>query len=421
MKRFNPARSTDRYAFLCQLFILILPLHGISFFDIGFNGSPDNIFIILVFLLLCIDYLIFDDVREHINIRLFSKEARRLILLLLLMFMFDVINVIYYGNPGYLADRLGSVLLVVFFACGVSTCEHLRKIACCWMIAASYLALQNILSNLGITPAIEGSRFHGPRIMYGVKMPFHYAAGFPGAFGWHGMMLIAGFIFSCYIYKTNRLTGILGALLCFVSIVMMQSRSTYLGFLISGVMLAFFLVDRNRKKSVLIIILSPLLIFIAVWYQDIFSFFQEVWRGFLDIGKGSMDSRFLQFQMAIDIGLKNPFIGAGHNSFMAITDLHSTIHNSFLYQLSSLGVASFLIYCSAFVLAFYVSFRNMSPQLLNNTPDINFFLFCILVGVTIELNCFLVISGRIPWLIIYFILLVNNLSATAPLKRKGEV
>jgi O-antigen ligase len=419
MKPITPATPTDRYAILCRLFLLVLPLHGISFFEVGFNGSPDNIFIILSFLLLFIDYLIFDEVREYINTRLFSKEASHLILLLIFLFMSDVINVLRFGSPGFLADRMGSILLLVLFACGVSTGNHLRKILFCWMIASAYLALQNILSNLGITPAVEGSRFHAPRIMYGFRMPFHYAVGLPGDFGWHGMMLITGFISACYTCKAHKWAGILCALLCFGSIVMMQSRSTYLGFLVSVTMLVFFLVDKSRRKGVIFIALSPLLIFVAVWYREIFHFFQYAWRGFVDVGARNVGSRLLQFQRAIDIGMSHPLTGTGHNSFMTVTNLPYTIHNSFLYQLSSLGVVSFVLYCSAFVAAFFVSFRNMMPRRREKAPDVNPFLFCALAGVTVELNCFLAISGSIPWLLIYFILLANSLSAAQPADKEA--
>jgi O-antigen ligase len=138
------------------------------------------------------------------------------------------------------------------------------------------------------------------------------------------------------------------------------------------------------------------------------------------VGARNVSSRLLQFRKAIDIGLDHPLTGTGHNSFMTVTNLPNTIHNSFLYQLSSLGILSFLLYGGVFAAAFTVALRDLLTRRRETTPDFTLFLLCALAGVTVEMNFFLYISGSVPWLLIYFIFLTARLSPELPDEREDR-
>lgn len=404
------------YYYSCLLFILLMPLENISFFDIGFKGSITNIFIILIFLKLATDYLLFNNFRKIINYRIYSRESKYLLLPLIIVMTFDTISNVYHGGIGFLTDRIGSVLLVLIFIVGVDSYKKLLSTITCWIFASSYLALQNILSNLNITPVVEGARFHQPRNFYGLDMPFHYAVGFPGAFGWHGMLLVSGFLFSIFYIKHNRLVGFLGSALCLASIVMMQSRSTYLAFIISLIVYLLISSFANNKYKQFTFILFPLIFFFIYYLPELVRYIPYLWEGFVNVARGNVDGRLLQFRVSIETGLSNCFLGVGHN-YLFDGKLDHVIHNSFLYQLASIGIFGFFVYCYIYFNVIKVSFQSIfSRKFFSNELSLMVVLFSIFIGICIELSLFRVISGKEQWLIIYFILLYSSLMSAARVK-----
>lgn len=393
------------YYYSCLFFILIMPLQNISFFDIGFKGSLTNLLIILIFLKLTADYLIFYNFRKIVNVRIFSYESKFLLLPLCIVMCFDVLSTVYHGGFGFLADRIGTVLLVIIFIVGIDSYEKLKKIPICWLFASSCLAAQNILSNLGLTPIIEGARVEMPRTFYGVKMPFNYTAGFPGAFGWHGMLLVSGFIFSIYYVKKNKFIGYLCGMLCMTSIIMMQSRSTYLAVVVSLMVYLLTIFYVNNKYKQLALLFSPTILIFVYYLPDITSYIGYIWEGFVNVERLNVDSRLYQFQVGIEAGLEHWFLGTGHNyEFNSVSGV--VIHNSFLYQLASIGVAGFLVYCYIYYKSFLTSIKIiLFNKLFVIEHGLIVALFSMLIGVCIELSLFRVISGKEQWLIIYFILL----------------
>ena len=393
------------YYYSCLFFILIVPLQNISFFDIGFNGSLTNLFIILIFLKLSVDYLIFYNFRKIIKNRIFSYESKFILLPLCIVFFFDILSTIFHGGFGFLADRIGTVLLVIIFIVGIDSYEKLKKIPIFWIFASSYLAAQNILSNIGLIPVIQGSRVEKARFFYGVEMPFNNAAGFPGAFGWHGMLLVSGFFFSIYYVRKNKFIGFLCGMLCMTNIIMMQSRATYLAVVVSLMVYLLTISYANNKYKQLALIFFPAILISVYYLPDITSYIGYIWEGFVNVAKGNVDSRLFQFQVSIEAGSEHWFLGAGHNClFNSLSGV--VIHNSFLYQLASIGVVGFLVYCYIYYNSFLTSIKFI---LFNKRFVIEHglivALFSMLIGICINLSLFRVISGKEQWLIIYFILL----------------
>jgi len=417
MNSHSKSNSKNFYYYVCLLFILIMPLNNISFFEIGFHGSPTNILIIGTAGILITNYLLFSSFRRHFHQRLVSFESKHLLIPLLGVLCFDILSTSYHGGLNYLADRIGTVLLVIIFLVGIDSREKLEKVTFFWMIAAFYLAAQNIASQVGLTPVIKGSRISNPRTMFGAQMPFNYAAGFPGAFGWHGMILETGLLFSIYHASLKKYFWAIVALLCLTSIVMMQSRSSYLA---AGVSLAVYLLITfyiKRKIVPLFILISPLIILCLYYLPEIISYIAFFTKEFINIGRTNVYSRLFQFKVAIDAGLTNPLLGKGHNYlFNSLSGV--VIHNSFLYQLASIGVLGFLLYTYIYVkslltagkLIFFTKKKYYEKKLAAA-------FFCSLIAMCIELSLFKVISGKEQWLIMYFILLYCSTTFPANAKK----
>ncbi len=406
------------YYYSCLLFILLIPLENIYLFDIGFKGSCTNLLIILSSTKLFFDYCISYKFRQYFKYRIYSYESKCLLLPLLILTTIDIVSSISHACFWFITDRIGTILLIIMFIIGVENIEKSKKLSLFWIFSASYMATQNILSNFYITPAIEGSRFHNPRNFFGFDMPFNYAVGFPGDFGWHGMILISGFLFAVHYYKSSKIISLFGSLLSLSSIIMLQSRSTYLALMISIIIYFFIFSLVSKKFKIVIFFCLPMTILVIFYFSYIFDYIINVWEGFLNVTRATVDGRLFQYKLSIKTGFSNIFLGAGHDySFNG--KLEHVVHNSFLHQFYSIGIIGFFVYCYIYYNAIKSFIRYM---LLMRTEyyDSSFIiiLFSSFIGVCIELLFFRVISGKIQWLIIYMILI--NSSIVASKKRSSS-
>jgi hypothetical protein len=163
------------------------------------------------------------------------------------------------------------------------------------------------------------------------------------------------------------------------------------------------------NHKMLILIFSPLIILIAFYSKDLLDFLYNLWEGFLDIKRVTVDGRLFQYKVSIETGLSNLFLGAGHE-YTFNGQLEHVVHNSFLYQFYSIGIFGFLVYCSIY----YNTIKSFIKTTLItkfHSPNFGFIisLFSSFIGVCIELSFFRVISGKIQWLIIYLILINSSL------------
>ena len=312
-------------------FAFIYPMPTCSQF-----GFISPIIVGLLFIILCLNFFM-SEVTLYWN--RFTKDI--FVVFLLLLFS-ETLCLLFFDPIQQLPYLLARVALLIIFLSGLSflpcstNLDRLLKIYCSSIIILSILTVCQGLSFVEL-----GSRIRPARIFFGVEMPFMKASGVDMSYGEFGIMTVPAFLFFFLQFfpksgikpQKGRLLAIMViALALFVS----QSRSIWLGLILSISTIIFMLTKRKRHKLLLIGI--TIVIVLGLVLNHIHAVILE---GFIGEGRYKLNvlNRLASFSLVWESFLANPLVGVGHgNLTYVVKGRDMVIHNQILDQLASTGL-----------------------------------------------------------------------------------
>lgn len=245
------------------------------------------------------------------------------------------------------------------------------------------------------------------RTFFGVKLPFRKPIGLveisDGKIGTFVVPVALLFLVNYYerfrfFEFKRRITAFL--LLSFI-VVILQSRSGYLGFAIS--LLLFFLLYPSTWSKFLKILVG-FVGFIVIIFSDIYL---KIWAGL--VGRGiyetNVDSRSTLLNHAIDQFKNSPIIGVGHDKVSyQVSSSHSVgAHNLFLDHLGSGGLITIIPLVLLFLIFFYYAFKSYYGALrIHNTylSGLSLWLILSMTHIVVELSFYRGLYNEYVYLIL---------------------
>lgn len=363
------ARPVGRYAWLYDRGVLLL-LFIIPFFPMPKTalGLLAPVFVFMLFGLLLA--LVLVRARDVV----LDEQLVLLLVGMVLLIIFDLVNGVRFEAVQEFRYAFGRVtmllvLLLVVAYLQASSEGGIRLTMQVLLLSAALVSVMIILEGFGAIsygfPSEEGRR------LFGTRMPFRKATGVPLSDGKLGTLLIPAFTMLLITGLTDylhRYTRWLLLLVIGFAIIIMQSRSGWLGLFMGLAFLSVYHMSKSRFLAVYLLGLSILLGML------VFSPLGDmVLSGF--VGEGvqarTVSGRFLGAQQALDASGASFILGQGHGSVFIENEVGKThiIHNLFLDQLASNGIAGLLVLLFTYMLFFWViagslwKISDKSPQL----------------------------------------------------------
>jgi O-antigen ligase len=265
----------------------------------------------------------------------------------LLLILLDLLNGLQFGAVQefrYAFGRITSLMVILLVAAYLQTHgeQGVRLVMRVLLFSAVLVSVMIILEGFGFIsygfPSEEGRR------LFGTRMPFRKATGVPLSDGKLGTLLIPAFIMlligglTDYLKKSWR--GLLLLVIGF-AIVIMQSRSGWLGLFMGLAFLTVYYAIHSRYLAFYLLGMAALL---AVLF---FSPLGDLLLGGF-VGEGvqarTVSGRFLGAEQALDASGASFLLGHGHGNVFIENEIGKThiIHNLFLDQLASNGIMGLL-------------------------------------------------------------------------------
>ncbi len=239
-----------------------------------------------------------------------------------------------------------------------------------------------------------GEVFDG-RTYFGLKLPFKKPVGlFELSDGKLGIM-IAPLIYLSLLSVYKKISffkirfDILLSIVMFVLLVLLQSRSGYLAFMVSFVVFVFLLPSKTIRWSFIGSSIAVLILLI------ISGFYKLIWAGLVGEGiyEKNVDARGDVLAHTINSFLKNPLYGLGHKGVILQKSPFSShgvgLHNLFSDHLASGGLIAFLPFVGLFVVFFYYNLKSYFLALkTKNYPVVGFSIWLIVSMVYIIIELF---------------------------------
>ncbi len=265
----------------------------------------------------------------------------------LLLILLDLLNGVQFGAVQefrYAFGRITSLMVILLVAAYLQTHgeQGVRLVMQVLLFSAVLVSVMIILEGFGFIsygfPSEEGRR------LFGTRMPFRKATGVPLSDGKLGTLLIPAFTLLLISGLTDYLKKSWRWLLLLVigfAIVIMQSRSGWLGLFMGLAFLTVYYAIRSRYLAFYLLGITALL---AVLF---FSPLGDLLLGGF-VGEGvqarTVSGRFLGAEQALDASGASFILGQGHGNVFIENEIGKThiIHNLFLDQLASNGIVGLL-------------------------------------------------------------------------------
>lgn len=282
--------------------------------------------------------------------------ADRFFLLLLVLYTINC-TLVHFFLANYTIISFGewdllwkTMLVAILFRLAIHNIDDLNWILATSVIACGYIGYEIVVND-------AGKSIHGR--LEGID--------FPGASGSNGAAAIMSMVFPfiaylviCKPFKYSRILGCLCAPLILDSVLRFNSRGTFLGMGVSGVMLILMARGKSRRDALIAVFFGVL----AFLYQ---AQDPKIWERFFSIGASQeerdasaehrIESWKAGFQMIADYPLgsggRSAFISPRGNSYIAhlAYNEYRSVHNGYISVAAGWGVQGFLLVTTAFLIA----------------------------------------------------------------------
>jgi|GEM_PF-1056270 len=243
-----------------------------------------------------------------------------------------------------------TMLVAILFRLAIHNIEDLNWIMATSVLACGYIGYEIVVNDAG--KSIKG-RLEG--------------IDFPGASGSNGAAAIMSMVFPfiaylviCKPFKYSRILGCLCAPLILDSVLRFNSRGTFLGMGISGVMLILMARGKSRRDALIAVFFGVL----AFLYQ---AQDPKIWERFFSIGASqeerdaSAEHRIESWKAGFKMIADHPLGSGGRSAFISprgnqyIGHLgyneYRSVHNGYISVAAGWGVQGFLLVTTAFLIA----------------------------------------------------------------------
>lgn len=243
-----------------------------------------------------------------------------------------------------------TMLVAILFRLAIHNIEDLNWVLATSVLACGYIGYEIVVNDAG--KSIRG-RLEG--------------INFPGASGSNGAAAIMSMVFPflaymviCKPFKYARIIGIVCAPLILDSVLRFNSRGTFLGMGVSGVMLMLMARGKSRRDALIAVFFGVL----AFLYQ---AQDPKIWERFFSIGASQeerdvsaehrIESWKAGLQMIADYPLgsggRSAFISPRGNAYIAKLGYNEyrSVHNGFISVAAGWGVQGFVLVTLAFLIA----------------------------------------------------------------------
>jgi hypothetical protein len=264
----------------------------------------------------------------------------------------------------YLAARLATIVIILAGLSFFPSLLNLRRIIKIYLWSITILSLLTIAE--GASFIKFGTRIGPPRTYFGMKIPFNKASGFDMSDGEFGIMVAPAFLYLLIqFFSKSGLKPLMGRIFMTITIglalLVSQSRSAWLGLVLS-IMAVIFMLPKKKTRKLLLFCAAVLGIVLLL--TNIFSF---ILKGFTGEGpyKKNVFSRLNAYLLGWDYFKRNPLIGVGHgNATFMVFGRNIVIHNQIIDQLASAGILGIIP-----LLALYIIFFRTALRLYRDAKD----------------------------------------------------
>jgi O-antigen ligase len=304
----------------------------------------------------------------------------------------------------YLIARTATLILfitAISYEPSLAMIERMIRIYC-WSIAA--LSILVILEGFGLVSL--GAETNQGRVIFGIRLPFKKAVGFPMSDGEFGIMVAPAFFYFLLQfcgeprYRPMNFRAI-GLVLTFAALVIAQSRSTWLGLVLALTAVIALIPGRGIDRW--IILMGGVALAALVGSQV----YDEIITGF--VGEGVMAknvfTRFEVFGIAVEAAREAPIFGIGHGNRIALSPSdfeHSRlIHNHFIDALQAGGIIAALPAVGLYVIVACTMFKlARNPEADGTIRLLSIWMLGSMLLVVTELCLYRgFYSEHLPWLI----------------------
>ena len=363
IKNFLPIHQENLFGISVIFFIVIIPFFPLPKTVLGFL-APVSIFLLFGLFFIQIILKKFDFYFD-LNISLIT-------LCFIILIVLDAINGIRFENIlefKYIFARFVAlaVFLLVIAYLQIAKHDGVELVAKTILISACIVSILIILEGFGLTST--GIHSEKGRLLFGIRIPIRKATGVPLSDGKLGMLLVPALTFLLIPNLSYKLLAnkwrALALIILSLAILIMQSRSGWLGFLTGlSFVIAFFSLN------------SPYRAYLITFYTFILSllFFtplgEAIFNGF--VGEGiqadSAEGRLLGAQQALQASTSNFILGQGHGTVFIENELGKVhiIHNLFLDQLASNGIIGLIVLLFVYLFFIYLIFFALNKCQINS-------------------------------------------------------
>lgn len=296
-----------------------------------------------------------------------NKYVFKILIVFLILIISDLLCALFF-NPTQQLLYLGArVATIVIFLAGLSffpSLLNLRRIIKIYLWSIIILSLLTIAE--GVSFIKFGTRISPPRTFFGVKIPFNKTSGFDMSDGEFGIMVAPAFLYLLIqFFSKSGLKPLIGRIFMIITIglalFISQSRSAWLGLVLSIVAVIFMLPKKKTRK---LLLFCAVVLGIVLLLTNIFSFILE---GFTGEGtyKKNVFARLNAYLLGWDYFKRNPLVGVGHgNATYMVFSRNILIHNQIIDQLASTGILGIIP-----LLALYIIFFRTALRLYRDAKD----------------------------------------------------
>ncbi len=381
-----------------KLFLLVFFITPFLPMPTGAYGPIAPVLYLFLFFLLMFVFVLGKKIPRYLTNDYFTIV---LALHLLLLFL-DIMQIIVFGSQeiNYAVNRVISIALFVCFTVSIldrsyienSTVLPSRTLILILQWSLGIYALLLVLQAFQIITIGADTK---ARSYFGLTLPIRKPLGlFKISDGKIGCMLATGF----YLFLTNSYNRIkfiqvknskVISLLFFVALVLCQSRSAYLGFLISFFCFCMIIPYRNIKWMFLAIVglIAPIILSTPIP--------RLIWLGFVGGGiyEKNVAARSKINQFTFDRFLDSPIIGNGDSDLKLYVGNGEYLgsHNFYLDILANNGLIGFLPYLLTYILFFSLIIASIRTSRKNSNGvllGLAVWILCSSLHIIVELNLY---------------------------------
>ncbi len=289
-----------------------------------------------------------------------NRYVFKILIAFLILIISDHLCVLLFNPNQQLLYLVARIATLIIFIAGLSFFPSLLNLV---NLIKVYLWSILILSSFTILKGLSllkfGSRIRPPRNYFGVTIPFSKATGFNMSDGEFGLMTAPALLFLLMqFFPKSGLKPLKGRTVMIVTIglalLISQSRSAWLGLLLSVLVVVYMLPKGKYSKFLLFCVL---LLAITLLLTSIYPFVLEGVTG-KGIYKQNVYNRLNSLLLGWDYFRNNPWIGVGHgNATHIVRGRKMVIHNQIIDQLASTGILGAIPLLALYIIFFRTALR----------------------------------------------------------------